>query len=258
MCIGWMGQIPYVQTTINLPSSISGIMEFQRFTDSGNSETYSVLIEAEDADNDGCMFFGITQEMMDYYSSTVWHQILYHGMGTDSCGNTDVFMSHGEHQLIPPQGDIVYTFQNNVLAYNPTWNVEVDGETSCNLDGGSNTSGRLINGVPASQVCDRAVSNYGETCIHIEQKIESRTASDWIDAVNDIFTSGVAPDSPSDLIASTYACDQMDLYWQDNSDNETQFRIERSENGSDYTEIDSVGAEITSYSDTTVTEDTTY
>jgi len=65
-------------------------------------------------------------------------------------------------------------------------------------------------------------------------------------------------DSPSDLIASAYACDQMDSYWQDNSDNETQFRIERSSNGNDYTKINSVGADITSYSDTTVAENTTY
>ena len=331
-----MGLMLDSQTTVTLPSSISGIMEFQRFIDSDNSETYSVLMEVEDADNDGmidlgfgtfivyneadnelniasphpaydlnagyesirifkytssrsfsmagthryagsttspcqssykisdaahnddCMFFGATQELVDYYSSTVWYQIQYHGMGTDSCGNTDVFISHGEYLLTPPQGDIVYTFKDNVLAYNPVWNVEVDGESSCYLDGGSNTSGRLINGVPAGQVCDTAVSNYGETFIHIEQKIDCRDASDWIDAVNDTFGSGVAPDSPSDLIAFAYACDQMDPSWQDNSDNETQFRIERSSNGSDYTEIDSVGADITSYSDTTVAENTTY
>jgi hypothetical protein len=330
-----MGQMLDGQTNITLPSSISTIMEFKRFTDSGNSQTYSVLMEVEDANNDGmvdrgfgtfivyneaekelniasphpaydldtgyeairvfkytssrsfslagthryassttsscqssyrisdaahnddCMFFAATQELMDYYVSSVWYQLQYHGMATDSC-STDVFMSHGDNQVTPPQGDIVYTFRDNVLAYNPTWDVDVDGATSCHLDGGSNTSGRLINGVPANQVCNTSATNYGESFIHIEQIRACRTASDWIDAVNDTFGSGVAPTAPSNLIASASACDQVDLTWQDNSDNETQFRIERSTNGSDYSEIDSVGADVTSYNDTTVAENTTY
>jgi titin len=203
------------------------------------------------------MFFAATQELMDYYSSGVWYQLQYHGMATDSC-STDVFMSHGDNQVTPPQGDIVYTFRDNVLAYNPTWDVDVDGATSCHLDGGSNTSGRLINGVPANQVCNTSATNLGETFIHIEQIRACRTASDWIDAVNDTFGSGEAPTAPTNLTAYASACDQIDLTWQDNSDNETQFRIERSTNGSDYSEIDSVGADITSYSDTTVAENTTY
>jgi len=45
-----MGQMLDGQATITLPSSISGIMEFQRFTDSDNGETYSLLMEVEDAD----------------------------------------------------------------------------------------------------------------------------------------------------------------------------------------------------------------
>ena len=48
-----MGQMLDGQTTVTLPSSISDIMEFQRFTDSDNGETYSLLMEVEDADNDG-------------------------------------------------------------------------------------------------------------------------------------------------------------------------------------------------------------
>lgn len=48
-----MGQMLDGQATVTLPSSISGIMEFQRFTDSDNGETYSVLMKVEDADNDG-------------------------------------------------------------------------------------------------------------------------------------------------------------------------------------------------------------
>jgi len=89
-----------------------------RYASSTTSPCQSSYKISDAAHNDDCMFFGATQELMDYYSSTVWYQIQYHGMGADSCGNTDVFISHGEYLLTPPQGDIVYTFKDNVLAYN--------------------------------------------------------------------------------------------------------------------------------------------
>ena len=66
------------------------------------------------------------------------------------------------------------------------------------------------------------------------------------------------PYAPSNLSANSPACDQMDLAWQDNSDNEGGFNIERSLNSVDFYQIDTVGPDVTSYSDTTVAENTTY
>ncbi len=68
----------------------------------------------------------------------------------------------------------------------------------------------------------------------------------------------VPPDAPSDLVANAVACDQINLTWQDNSDNEDGFSVERSEDGVNFSEIDTVGPDVTSYSDTTVAESTTY
>ncbi|MFW6140821.1 MAG: fibronectin type III domain-containing protein [Acidobacteriota bacterium] len=61
------------------------------------------------------------------------------------------------------------------------------------------------------------------------------------------------PAAPSDLAATAIACDQIDLSWTDNSDNEDGFKIER-----DGTVIDTIGAEATFYSDTGLFENTTY
>lgn len=69
---------------------------------------------------------------------------------------------------------------------------------------------------------------------------------------------GDPPAAPSNLSATAFSCSQIDLTWQDNSDNETLFSIERSTDGSNFAEIDTVGAGVTSYSDTTAAEDTTY
>lgn len=66
------------------------------------------------------------------------------------------------------------------------------------------------------------------------------------------------PAAPSLLTANAVACNQVDLAWTDNSDNETSFEIERSTDGVDFSLVAAVGADVTTYSDTTVVENTTY
>jgi fibronectin type 3 domain-containing protein len=66
------------------------------------------------------------------------------------------------------------------------------------------------------------------------------------------------PAAPTGLSAVAASCNQVDLAWTDNSDNETSFKIERSTDGSIFSEIDTVGVDVQAYSDTTVAENTTY
>jgi hypothetical protein len=66
------------------------------------------------------------------------------------------------------------------------------------------------------------------------------------------------PDAPSGLTANAPACNQVVISWNDNSDNESGFKIERSLNGSTFTQIATTGANATSYTDAAVSENTTY
>jgi hypothetical protein len=78
---------------------------------------------------------------------------------------------------------------------------------------------------------------------------------------NDAIGSGTPPDppaAPTGLTANASACDQIDLSWTDNADNENGFTIERSTNGTTFSVLDTVGANVTNYSDTSVAENTTY
>ena len=67
------------------------------------------------------------------------------------------------------------------------------------------------------------------------------------------------PAAPSSLTATVISASQVNLHWQDNSSNETGFIVERKLGaGGTYGEIATLGANTTSWSDSTVTTGNTY
>ncbi len=69
---------------------------------------------------------------------------------------------------------------------------------------------------------------------------------------------GPPPNAPSNLIANTISSSQINLTWQDNSSDETGFKIERKTGTGSYSQIATVGAGVTSYSNTLLSAGTTY
>ncbi|MCJ7581116.1 MAG: hypothetical protein MUP98_11360 [Candidatus Aminicenantes bacterium] len=76
---------------------------------------------------------------------------------------------------------------------------------------------------------------------------------DWIKNPNSQTQPEEPLEAPTNLYADAPACDQIDLSWTDNSDNEDGFKIER--NGSYLT---TVNADVIFYSDTGLLENTAY
>jgi serine protease AprX len=68
------------------------------------------------------------------------------------------------------------------------------------------------------------------------------------------------PAGPSNLTATAISASRIDLSWIDNSTNETGFRIERCKGASctNFAELATVGANVTSYSNTGLTKNTAY
>lgn len=66
------------------------------------------------------------------------------------------------------------------------------------------------------------------------------------------------PAAPTNLTATAVSTYRINLSWTDNSTNEINFKIERSLNNVNYTLIDSVAANTTTYSDSSLTSGTTY
>lgn len=66
------------------------------------------------------------------------------------------------------------------------------------------------------------------------------------------------PAAPSNLVATAASATQVNLTWTDNASNETGFQIQRSPDGVTFTTIATVGANVVSFSDTTVAASTAY
>ncbi len=66
------------------------------------------------------------------------------------------------------------------------------------------------------------------------------------------------PPAPTNLTATLQAGPQVSLNWQDNANNETGFVVERATGGGAFAQIATVGANVTTYLDTTVQLGTTY
>ncbi len=66
------------------------------------------------------------------------------------------------------------------------------------------------------------------------------------------------PSAPSALAATAVSSSQIDLTWTDNATNEDGFKIERSTDGTTFSQIATTGSNTTSYSSTGLTASTTY
>jgi uncharacterized protein (TIGR02145 family) len=68
----------------------------------------------------------------------------------------------------------------------------------------------------------------------------------------------VIPLAPTELKGTIISKDQVDLTWKDNSTNETGYKIERKTDSGNFTEIGSTAADVTIFSDKTVSLNTNY
>jgi fibronectin type 3 domain-containing protein len=66
------------------------------------------------------------------------------------------------------------------------------------------------------------------------------------------------PDRPRDLEAVSISTSKIKLTWEDESDNEDGFKIERKKSGGSYSQIATVGRNVTSYTNSGLANDTRY
>ena len=68
----------------------------------------------------------------------------------------------------------------------------------------------------------------------------------------------IVPNAPSALTATAVSTTQIDLKWTDNAANETGYQVERSQNGTSFTKIADLSANVTAYQSTGLSPATGY
>jgi fibronectin type 3 domain-containing protein len=156
-------------------------------------------------------------------------------------------------------GDVVFQFtpsdtQTYVVRATPLGNFDVSVYvvTNCNTSAGCDSSD-TFGGGDAEEVRRRL--NDGVTYFIVVDSFRD-DAGDFMLAVEP--TIPIAPDAPTNLVATAINGNRIDLQWDDNADNEQGFRIERSLDGSNFTTVGTTGPNTTTFSDTTVDANTTY
>ena len=125
------------------------------------------------------------------------------------------------------------------------------------------SSGKISGGLLNHPAMYISLNKLGSMVLDIDGNRLDAKFLDNTGAVADYFTliKGVTasvPAAPGGLAASASSSSQINLTWVDNSTNETGFSIERSADGSNFSPLTSVAANVSSYSDTGLSPSTTY
>jgi hypothetical protein len=218
------------------------------------STCQSAYRASDAAHNAATMYQAANEAMLAYYGAADWWAVQWHGMAASSCSTVEVYISHGSSAPPVPEATSL-ELKAALLLYHPAWLVAVPGGGACSLNGTDNVLGRLLNGVPAANVCDTAASGYTGQFLHIEQDPNFRASVDWLPAVRDVWPIGV-PDAPTAL-AATAGNGKVTLTWTGSTGASTYSVYRSTSSGGTYASI-ATGVGGASYTDLTVVNGTTY
>lgn len=157
------------------------------------SSCQSAYWEADPAHNTETLFHTAMEVIAEELDARDGVVIQLHGMGAQSCSGVDVFATWGG-SWAPRAGSRLMLLATALATLRPEWRVRVPGQSPpCDLSGGSNVQGRLLNGVDPLLVCSRAASLPGERFIHVEQKRGCRETPAWVTALAQVWPAVPGP-----------------------------------------------------------------
>ena len=150
-------------------------------------------------------------------------------------------------------------FATSASQINLTWSDNSNNETGFDIErstDGTNFSAITSVGANTSSYSNTGLSQL--TTYYYRVKAVNTAASSGYSNVANATTPDILPVAPTGLTAAAASSTQINLSWSDNSNNETGFQIERSADGSTFSSIATVNADITTYSNTGLSPLTTY
>ncbi len=141
------------------------------------------------AHEDALPFHAVTEAILAYHERRrqEFTVLQLHSFGPDGCPGVDVHISDGTAKP-PPAGSPARRLRDAFAARNRGWTITVSGgEPPCELHGACNVQGRLLNGVPAAEVCARRAAAASGRFLHVEQKLHACDAAAWAAAIADVW-----------------------------------------------------------------------
>ncbi|PWF48439.1 hypothetical protein [Massilia glaciei] len=126
--------------------------------------------QSDCAHNTANMYFPANVALDNFYAARGqdWTAIEWHSKSASTCSN-DVFMSMGRNET-PPAGSKLQLLKAAMEAQKPSWVIETTGGGgTCALVASTNTAGRMLNGVTATNACGTAATSASGKFLHIEQ-----------------------------------------------------------------------------------------
>lgn len=195
-------------------------------------------------------------------STTYYYRVYaYNSIGNSGTSGAASATTQAPPVTLPAAPSLLMATSISSTQINLTWTDNSDNEAGFYIE-------RSANGMNYTQIADvgPGVTNYSSLNLTpsttYNYRVRAYNAAGSSPYSNTAGTSTqdppVAPAAPSNLTAAAASSTQINLAWTDNSGNEDGFYIERSPNGTTYTQIASVGSNTTAYSSSGLTASTTY
>ncbi|MEW6102483.1 MAG: fibronectin type III domain-containing protein [bacterium] len=94
--------------------------------------------------------------------------------------------------------------------------------------------------------------------LRVRRYSQDSNSATWSGNLNYYYTGGIPPQAPTNLSANPVSSSQINLSWQNNANNETGFKLERSISSSPFVQIATLTANTTSFQDTNLTSNIIY
>jgi hypothetical protein len=227
----------------------------------------AIALTGSDADGDNLTFAVVDPPQHGQFAGGVYTPVANYN-GPDSFtykandGQLDSAPATVSITINPVNDAPVANAQSVSTAYNTAVNITLNG---ADIEGSALTFSTLtspangtLTGAGANRTFTPDIGWSGTTSFAFkvnDGELDSATATVTIT----VASPGSIPAAPSGLTATAVSQTQINLAWTDNSSNEDGFKIERSPNGnSSWSQIATVGPNITTYSNTGLNKNTRY
>jgi titin len=184
----------------------------------------------------------------------------YNGAGNSAYSN-EVSAVTGDDTTVPSKPVDLEAVSTTTSKIKLTWEDRSDDEDGFKIE-------RKKSGGIYSQITTvgRSVTSYTDSGLADDTRYYYRIRA-YNDAGNSAYSNEVSavtgedntvPSKPVDLEAVSTTTSKIKLTWEDRSDNEDGFKIERKKSGGIYSQIATVGRSVTSYTDSGLADDTRY